>query len=273
MTMRLGISSHACAWAIGVPGYPQPARPLTVERLLQRAVELQVGVVQIADNLPLHALTEAELRTVASFAQHHRLKLEVGTQGIELGHLRKYLALAEQLSSPIVRTLLDSPERHPRANEVLEILKPVLPEYARAGVCLAIENHDRFPARVLAEILDALDSPAVGICLDTANSLGCGEGLDTLLPILGPRVVNLHVKDFRAERLPHQKGFVIGGCPTGDGLVDVPRLLTALRSHGRDPNAIVELWVSPLASLDETIAQEAAWVEKSVRCLRQWIVD
>ena len=50
------------------------------------------------------------------------------------------------------------------------------PHSKRAGVCLAIENHDRFPCATLAEILDRLDSPCAGICLDTANSLGCLEG-------------------------------------------------------------------------------------------------
>jgi sugar phosphate isomerase/epimerase len=271
--MRLGISSHAFAWAIGVPGYPPPRQPLTAGRLLERAVELQVGVVQIADNLPLHELPEAELRSLATFADQHRLELEIGTQGIEPEHLRCYLKLAQRLHSRIVRTLLDSPGQHPTPSEAVATLRQVVPEFAQAGVCLAIENHDRFPAQVLRDIVDAQDSPHVGLCLDTANSLGCGEGLDTLLPVLGPRAVNLHVKDFRVQRLPHQKGFVVEGCPAGEGLVDLPRLLATLRSHRCDPNAIVELWVSPLTNLDDTIAREAAWVEQSVRCLRQWIVD
>ena len=271
--MRLGLSSHAYAWAIGVPGFAQPDRPLGALDLLQCAVDLGVGVVQIADNLPLHELNEAELQAVLDFADSNRLSLEIGTQGIEPGHLRTYLALARRVHSPLVRTLLDAPGRHPSPEDAAALLRQIVPEFEAAGVCLAVENHDRFPARVLADILDAIPSDCVGVCLDTANSLGCGEGLDTLLPVLGPRVVNLHIKDFRAERLPHQKGFLIQGCAAGDGLLDVPRLLAALKSQGRAPNAILELWVSPLENLEATVSLEAAWVEQSVGCLRQWIAD
>lgn len=271
--MRLGLSSHAYAWAIGVPGFPQPTPPLTALRLLELARELNVRVVQIADNLPLHELDEPELAALASFAQRHALSLEVGTRGIEPEQLRTYLALAQRFGSPILRTLLDSPQWQPTVAEAVATLRGLMPEFAAAGVTLAIENHDRFPARVLAEILDAVDSRRIGLCLDTANSLGCGEGLETVLTVLGPRVVNLHVKDITAERLPHQKGFLVEGCPAGRGLINVPDLLAVLQSQQRDPSVIVELWVTPSDSITETVTREAAWAAESVRYLRQWITD
>jgi 3-oxoisoapionate decarboxylase len=86
--------------------------------------------------------------------------------------------------------------------------------------------------------------------------------------VLGRRVVNLHVKDFLARRLPHAKGFLIEGCPAGQGLLDVPGLLAELRARGRDPNAILELWPPP-----EAAAQEDAWAAESVRYLRRFLPD
>ena len=59
--MQLGISSYTFSWAVGIPGYPQPLQPLTALALLDRASELGVGVVQIADNLPLDALPPLKL--------------------------------------------------------------------------------------------------------------------------------------------------------------------------------------------------------------------
>ena len=54
---RLGISSYTFAWAIGVPGHPTPS-PLSAFDLLERAAEYGVGVLQIADNLPLDRMSD-----------------------------------------------------------------------------------------------------------------------------------------------------------------------------------------------------------------------
>jgi len=271
--MRLGISSYAYVWSVGVPGHPQPRRPLTAEGLLAKARELGVRVLQIADNLPLDRLSAGELDRLARVALEREISLEVGTCGIETIHLRTYLDLAVRLKSPLVRVVIDMADVQPTPDEAVTALREVLPEFSRAGVCLAIENHDRFRAVALRDIIDRCASQSIGICLDTANSLGCGEDLHTVLQTLGPHVVNLHLKDFRPRRLAHQKGFVIEGCPAGQGLVDVPRLLADLRSHQRDPNMILELWPPPETTIEESIAKEEAWARESIRYLRTLIAE
>jgi sugar phosphate isomerase/epimerase len=273
--MRLGISSYTYVWSVGVPGYPAPPQPLTALGLLEKACRLGVHVVQIADNLPLDRLSDEELEALIQTARDSHIDLEVGTCGTDAEHLRRYLDLAVRLGSPLLRVVLDTDKDHPSPDEVVQRLESLLPHFERAGVCLAIENHDRFPAATLADMLRQLDGKGrhVGICLDTANSLGCGEGLDTLLRELGRFVVNLHVKDFQATRLPHKKGFLIEGRPAGQGQLDIPRLLAELRSMGQNANAIVELWPAPEATLAETIAKEDAWAAESVRYLRRFVAD
>ena len=59
-------------------------------------------------------------------------------------------------------------------------------------------------------------------------------------------------------------GFVVEGRPAGEGMLDIPALLALLQAHGRDPNAIVELWPPAEATLDDTIDKERRWVEESV---------
>ena len=60
--MKLGISTYAYAWSIGtVTGCP-PRKPLRLSGFLRRCAEKGVSLVQIADNLPLHPLSEEELR-------------------------------------------------------------------------------------------------------------------------------------------------------------------------------------------------------------------
>ena len=46
--------------------------------------------------------------------------------------------------------------------------------------------------------------------------------------------MNLHVKEFTIHRVDHQLGFVIEGCPAGQGRLDVPWLLRELHSGRAD---------------------------------------
>lgn len=269
--MQLGISSYTYNWACGVPGFPPPQRPLTPFDLLDKAASLGVRVVQIADNLPLDALDNAALDQLAAQATQLGITLEIGTAGIEHDHLLRYLALAERLGARLLRLVLHTDTMQPSLDEAAHALSSVLPQFAASGVTIAVENHDRVPAAMLASLIDRLDSPHAGICLDTANSLGCGEDLQTVLAILGPWIVNLHLKDFVVRRLSHKKGFIITGCPAGQGLVHIPRLLDELERLGRDPNMILELWSEPENTIAATIVQEDAWARESIAYLRQLI--
>jgi sugar phosphate isomerase/epimerase len=244
---------------------------MTAEQLLDKAQQLGARVVQIADNLPLDRLPNSEIDMLVRRAGQLGIDLEVGTCGIRPEHLRTYLGLAIRLKSPLVRVVLDTEDRHTSPPEAVEALRTVVPDFERAGVVLAIENHDRFKAATLSAMLERIDSGSVGVCLDTANSIGCPEGLETLVAVLGRRVVNLHIKDYAIFRPPHRKGFVVEGRPAGRGQLDIPWLLEQLRAQGRDPNAILELWPPPQATAAESVANEDAWATESIRYLRRLI--
>jgi hypothetical protein len=71
-----------------------------------------------------------------------------------------------------------------------EILRPYLGiarRFGAAGVEFAIENHDRFQARLLRLVVERAARDSTGICLDTANSLACGETVDQVLDVLAGR--------------------------------------------------------------------------------------
>ena len=263
--MRLGLGSYTYVWAIGWPGYPQPAHPLTPLGLLDKAVRLGVNVVQFADNLPLQRLSSSELQAVIQFAGEHKIELELGSQGIAPQYVRRQLEIARRLPASLMRIVFDTAASHPEPDEVVKTLGPLMPEFERAGVRLAAENHDRFKAKTLLSIIDRLNSPNAGICLDTANSFGSSEGIEAILDTLGPRVFNLHVKDYIVQRLPHLKGFSIEGRPAGRGHLDVPNILRRLGEMGRDPNVIIELWLAPDPNPADSIATEESWIAQSVR--------
>jgi sugar phosphate isomerase/epimerase len=268
--MKLGLSTYAYTWSIGAVGYPLAA-PMTALDLLQEAAGLGVRLVQMADNLPLDGLSPAELDSFQARAQHLGIAVEVGTRGIAPAHLQRCLALAQRFASPILRVVIDTPSHHPAVEEVIATLAPLQAEFAAAGVCLAIENHDRFAAPVLAALVRRLGTDWVGVCLDTVNSFGALEGPRVVVETLGPLTVNLHVKDFTIQRASHSMGFSIAGAPAGAGRLDVPWLLATLRDFGRDCNAILEQWTPPEPELAATIAREQQWAAQSVAYLRDLI--
>ncbi len=270
--MKLGIGSYACTWAVGVPGHP-PARPLDAFGLLELAARLGVRVVQYCDNLGLNALPEQQRSRLADLARARGLAIEVGTRGVGAERLLAHLEIARQFGSPFVRVVVDSAGHEPSPDETVALLTPVAARYADAGVKLALENHDRFPAAVLARIVEALGRDRAGVCLDTVNSFGALEGPEAVVGALAPYTLNLHVKDFTVRRVSSQMGFVVEGCPAGQGRLDVPWVLGRLRDAGRDVNAILELWTPFGPTLEETLAREAAWAEESVRYLRRLIPD
>ena len=265
--MKLGISSYTYTWAVGVPGYPI-AEPMSPLRLLKKAAALGVSVVQIADNLPLDSLREREQIALVQAAATGGIQVEVGTRGIHPSHLANYLNLAQMFNSPILRVVIDTPDHHPDVPDVIDLLKESLPAFRDADITIAIENHDCFSVKDFKFILETIDSPYLGICLDTVNSLGALEGPEVVLEALGPWTVNLHVKDFNIRRADHMMGFIIDGTPAGQGRLDLPSLLEQLKPYGRDFNAILELWTPPDSDMHTTIAREDRWVKDSITYLR-----
>jgi sugar phosphate isomerase/epimerase len=253
--MRLGISSYTFNWWSAAT-----VNALTPERLLDLATDYEVGVIQIADNMPLDNLSAARLDALALHAADAGVVIETGTRGVHPEHLRQHVGIARRLGARIIRTLVDVDE-----DESIAMLRESVPELERAGVVVAIENHDRFPVAAFRRIVETVGSPTVGICLDTANSLSCGEDLRTVVRELGQYVVNLHVKDFQVRRLSHLKGFKVTGTPAGRGLLDIAWVLDQMRP---EVNCILELWSEPLETVEDSIALENDWARESLAYLK-----
>ncbi len=268
--MRLGLGSYAYAWAIGVPGHP-PARPLTAFDLLEAAARLRVGLVQFCDNLPLTKLPAAELDRFEARARELKIQIELGTLGLNPENLRAYGQLARRFACPFVRIVVDSPGDEPTPEEIIARLRPIVAEFSAAGVKIAIENHDRLKSRTLAWIIEQLGPERVGVCLDTVNSFGSLEGPEVVVATLGRYTLCLHAKDFTIRRVSHRMGFILEGCPAGQGQLDVPWLLRQLAASPHPFNVILETWVPPDNTLEETIARECAWTAAGKNYLRSLI--
>ncbi len=263
--MILGLSSYTYGWAVGVPGRT-PTQPLTEHGLLDKCLEHGITRLQIGDNLPLHSFDGARLDRLAARAKSDGVELEVGARGLSVDNVRTYAAIARRLGATFIRFVVDDAGYHPSPEFVSIVLGQSVP--LLGGLILSLENHDRFTAVTLREMIERAGSNCIGVCLDTANSLGAGEGLDTVVRELGALTRNLHIKDFQVARVPHLMGFTVEGRPAGSGQLDIPRLLERLAPFERCESAVLELWTPPEDDMERTIAKEASWAAQSLDYLK-----
>jgi 3-oxoisoapionate decarboxylase len=120
-------------------------------------------------------------------------------------------------------------------------------------------------------ILQELNHPSLGICLDVANSIVTQEWPRETIGLLAPYAINLHLKDYRIVLDPYGVGFSVVGAPLGQGRMDVPAVFEALSAAGKDVNMILEHWLPIASTPEETFRLEDAWLAQSVQTARQFI--
>ncbi len=128
---------------------------------------------------------------------------------------------------------------------------------ASKGVTLAFETGQE-SASLLKRTLDDLDHPNLKVNFDPANMLlyDMGDPIEAV-GLLGPRIRSVHVKDARRPRVKGQWGEEV---PLGQGEVDIPRFLQALKAAGYSGPLVVEREVGDQASRIRDIAAGLAFL-------------
>lgn len=266
--MKLGIGSYTFMWSIGFPGVaPRPA--MDASGLLDRAHAAGVEVVQYGPNLPLSGLSDAALDRLLGRARDCRIEIEIGIRGVAAPDVHEAIGLARRVCAPLLRCTVERAAGIALTPAELERgLREIRTAIEDANLLLALEN-SLLPARCMASVLESVGSPALGVALDTVNSLAVPEGTVEVATALAPWVHCLHIKDFSVHRVWHAMGFVVEGRAAGQGQLNLPELLCTLHAAGASPqSAILELWPPEQRSLEETIALEHRWADDSLQYLR-----
>ncbi|GIW87925.1 MAG: hexulose-6-phosphate isomerase [Isosphaeraceae bacterium] len=132
-----------------------------------------------------------------------------------------------------------------------------------AGVTLAFETGQE-TAELLRLTLDELASPHLKVNFDPANMLlyDMGDPIRAV-EILGPVIRSVHLKDARRPRVKGQWGEEV---PLGQGEVDIPRFLAALKAIGFEGPMSVEREVGDQPARIRDIADGLQFVR---RCLNE----
>lgn len=264
--MLLGISSFTYGWSIGVNG---SATCMTEMDLVAQAIKFGLKCLQIGDNLPMHRMTKEQLSALKRALMESNIRLEVGARKLTEEHLHHYMNIASDFNSPLLRFVVDGENYEPKTETIISIVKNALPDLKKKKITLGIENHDRFRSDELVKMMDGIGDEHVGICLDTVNSIGAGEGIAWVTTMLAPYTVNLHVKDFNIKRFPHNMGFTVTGALAGEGMLDYEMVMGELLKYNRCQSAILEQWVIPEDEHMATVDKEQRWANQSIQFLKQ----
>jgi 3-oxoisoapionate decarboxylase len=107
-----------------------------------------------------------------------------------------------------------------------------VPIVERHRMRLGIENHKDWRVAQQVELLRQYSSEYVGVTLDTGNNLSILDDPEETVEQLAPWTFNTHFKDMAVEET--EDGFLMSEVPLGDGVLDLPRMVKAIRSARPD---------------------------------------
>ena len=114
-------------------------------------------------------------------------------------------------------------------------LKPIVEEYA-----ISVAIHTAFfTADEYVRIMQAVDSPYIGLCLDTANAFLVLEDPLKFAAKVVPWVKNTHLKD-SCIYLTDEGMHWLGGSPLGRGTVNLPAIIDLLWQTNPEVNLSIE---------------------------------
>ena len=272
MTMKLGLDSYSYHLAFGAHPDFTPRRRLTILEFIDRVAALGLDGFQI-DPMHLASRDRSYVAEVRAAAAGHGLFLEYGTLGTDPRRLERELAVAERLGSPVLRTFAGFDRWHRGTNVAVEIrravrgLKRVCRMAEDRGIRIAVENHGDLTTDELLQVVRAVDSPWVGICLDVGNAMLTMEDPIAATAKMAPYAVTTHFKDY--AMVPTNYGGKLTGVALGDGVIDLPAAVKLLRTRTTLDRIILEIPVEAANGERPALAREDEYVRRSVRYARR----
>jgi len=196
-----------------------------------------------------------------------------GTNRAAVKDLIRHLTAARRLGAKVMRIVGGSRRTRParwavHKRQLLRVLSEVIPAAQDQGVVLAIENHIDLLAEEMLDLVTTVDSPWLGVCLDTANNLRMFEDPLAVARALAPGARATHVKDVSAFRGDPKEFSFWPSVPLGEGLVDIPAVLGLLRKAKYKGLLAIEV-----DFLHPDFGEEGRAVAKSVKYLRGLLRD
>jgi sugar phosphate isomerase/epimerase len=227
---------------------------------VEKAAELGYEYIEPMVHFGRELMSEAGyFHTVSLFDDPYRIKRAAEKAGVKIsglqGHgplgrpdyhgeyLKMAIRCAAECGAPVINT--DEGIKAPWTTEEEDhvLIRYTLQEAAFVaeprGILIGLECHAQYSKTPegLDRIYHLVDSPAIGINLDTGNAYLAGQDPYAWLERVSDRLVHLHAKDITVEHADAERGRVTGtavGCACGDGVIDWARVIEIVRRAPRD---------------------------------------
>lgn len=251
MSLRIGLNPYGLAYAVGLQGArterANPA-PIGLRGFLGIARELGARCVELHGDWLTAADDEEIARVRDEIVSMDAVPIvSVGLSQQPGETLARPIQVAARIGAPLVRMHLTPVLEGARAQwgsrwmDMVRHATATLAVEARrardAGISLGIEDHQDFGSEELVEMSEAA-GPNVGVVFDTGNPFAVGEDPVAFARRAGPRIVHVHLKDYRAQFTA--EGYRLVRCAVGDGAVPFGELTKILAEHHASLTASIE---------------------------------
>jgi len=288
--MRLGMHTyslyhHGVAedWASFKLPWP---RQMDIWQLMDYMVELGLEGLHL-DDKAFDSMDDAHFKKVGEYARAHNLYLEYNfalpsqKYDASVQHdMEDGIGIARAIGADVAKIGMNltrprpvaASKFHPEVRKQLEVvvdrLKKAAPLAEKSGVKLAVENHtDAFSEEVLW-VLDQVDQPYVGACIDTVNALHVTENPIRAVENLAPRAFTNHFRDNKIVIKPY--GFKLTGAAVGEGDLDMRRAYELIKRNPAANRINIELDLQcPLDNMTETLQIERQALQRSTQYCRE----
>jgi sugar phosphate isomerase/epimerase len=162
---------------------------------------------------------------------------------VRIDHTRRCLSLARELGAPCITTEPGGPvEPGGSWKDALALfvegLKPVAEHAEKEGVLLLVEPEPGLLIETVdqfLELMQHIDSPAVGLNFDIGHAYCVGDDPATTIPRVAPYIRHFHLEDIAATRVHHH-------LVPGDGAIDFAATLRAILDIGYNGWVTIELY-------------------------------
>lgn len=208
-------------------GQPAIAEPLNADRMIGLAVEHTLSGIEIPLGGMLPDLTGPTIERLRGTLAERGLGLVVDSGIVDVEGLRALLPLAARAGAKVVRATLSGVLEGERARvpggwpahmrEIGRRIGALRDDLERHDIILGLEDHQDATADDLLELC-AIGGERVGVTFDVVNPLAVGEEPFEFARKIGPKIVNVHLKDYRIHATG--SGYRLARCALGEGVID-----------------------------------------------------
>ena len=260
-------------------------RQLSTFDLFDLGVRLGLDGFHLDDGV-LESLDPSYLSEVKAAASEknlfleYNMSLDLGHFGIGIQHnIEEGLETARAIGADVVKIGMEIPRPRPRAGsrfhpkvmpfleQTADRLEQAAPMARELDIYLALENHcDSFSQEVLW-VIEKVDHPYVGACIDTMNAWHMTEDPMEAIKNLAPVAFTNHFRDDRIDFC--RDGFKVSGAAVGDGDIDMIRAYGMIKQYSPTHRIIIETEMGfSLDDRETALRLEIETVEKSINYCR-----